>query len=328
MNCANFRLGYINKNKIEWELNFMEALKQILIIAIATTFLGGCLSTNGPIIFDEFKTNDNDSFAKTTMRLGGSNKFVDSKAGEDVTRDVAGKNVNRAMQVLSFNFMGLMQDSITDSMIENEPLAESPYFIVEFDGVSEHQATTEQGQKELITQAELKLVTLMESVGFQVGEKDTKTLHDRTLFRIKNQDEKCFNFKEALGIACHYRFANQKVTAYDKQNKKVYVGLKSDNMPLALHLAANYKENDVRLYIPHRYVTYTYRLSTYQVAEAAMVIHAGKAHKFVRGATQDDGIDLNELKFNYGRKEKQNNDKKTLFKVNPFDLSYTEVPLN
>lgn len=306
----------------------MKTLKQILIIAIATTFLGGCLSTNGPIIFDEFKANGNDSFAKTTMRLGGSNKFVDSKAGEDVTREVAGKNVNRAMQLLSFNFLGLLQDSVTDSVIENEPLAEYPYFIVEIEGVSEQQATTEQGQKELITQAQLKLVTLMESVGFKIREIDDNPSRSAAKLRISNQDEKCSNFTRLSSFTCDLWLFNLKVTAYDKLNKKVYVGLNTGKMPLSLHVVAGYKGSDVSLFIPKRQVSYSHLRNIYQVAETAMVIHAGKAHKFVRGATLDDGIDLNELKFSFGIKDKQNNDKKTLFKVNPYDLSLTEVPLN
>ena len=306
----------------------MKTLKQILIIAIATTFLGGCLSTNGPIIFDEFKVNGNDSFAKTTMRLGGSNKFVDSKAGDDVTREVAGKNVNRAMQVLSLNFMGLMQDSITDSVIENEPLAEKPYFIVEIEGVSEQQATTEQGQKELITQAQLKLSTLMESVGFKIGEIIDNPSRSAAKIIISNHDEKCSNFTRLSTFICDLWLGHIKVTAYDKQNKKVYVGLNTGHMPLSLHILAGYKGSDVSLFIPKRLVSYLNLRNTYQVAETPMVIHAGKAHKFVRGATLDDGIDLNELKFSFGIKDRQNNNKLTLYKVNLYDLSLTEVPLN
>lgn len=303
----------------------MKFFSSILLIVVTVSFLGGCLSTSGPIVFDEFKANGNDSFAKTTMRLGGSNKFVDSKAGEGVTREVAGKNVNRAMQVLSLNFLGFLQDSITTSVIEDEPLAENPYYIIEVDNVSEQDILNEKELENITMKAELKLIALAESAGFKLSDRRMIQKGRFAHYPVINNDEICKSFTDASSVKCGILIFSRNVASYNKTARKAYVGLGVFSMPITTFISSKYSGSDVSLFIPKRIVIYGRNVNKYQIAENAMVIHAGKAHRFVRGATLEDGINLNTLKFIYGIKDKQNNDKETLYTVNPYDLSFTET---
>lgn len=303
-------------------------LTKSLLIVVTVSFLSGCLSTSGPIVFDEFKANDNDSFAKTTMRLGGSNKFVDSKEGEGVTREVVGKNVNSAMQVLSFNFLGLLQDSITTSMIEDEPLAEKPYYIIEIDNVSEQDLLNEKELENITIKAELKLIALAKSAGFKVSDRRILQKGRFIHYPVINNDEICKSLTDASRTECGILIFTRNVASYNKTTRKAYVGLGVLSMPITTFISSKYSGSDVSLFVPKRMVSYGSKYNKYQVAETAMVIHAGKAHRFVRGATLEDGIEIDDLKFFFGIKDKQNNDKQTLYTVNPCDLSFTETPLN
>lgn len=306
----------------------MNTLKNILVIAATATFLAGCSVTSSPIVFDEFKANTNDSFAKTTMRLGGSNKFVDSKAGQEVTREVTGKNVNRVLKIVSFNLVGLLQDSITDSVIENEPLAEKPYFIIEVGDVAERDLGAEKSLQTISSKAEEKLLSLVKNSGLKVG--DRRLLSNGRLihYPVLNNDEICESFSKASRSACGILIQRIGVASYNKETRKAYVGINVLSVPITTFISSKYTGSDVSLFIPKRIVSYGTKYSKYQVAETPIVIHAGKAHKFVRGSTLNDGVVLNELKFYYGITEKENNDKQTLYTVNPLDMTFTEIPLN
>ncbi|WP_435277358.1 hypothetical protein ACMAZF_20255 (plasmid) [Psychrobium sp. nBUS_13] len=111
-------------------------MKNTLAISLlmALAFLSGCASTgpkdDEPLVTEAFEINTNSSFAKNVMKLAGSNKFVDSTDGNDITRTVRGGYLGTAASLAQFDLFGALSNSATNSLIENEPLVKGASFFL------------------------------------------------------------------------------------------------------------------------------------------------------------------------------------------------------
>lgn len=105
-----------------------------LVLLTSVALLSGCASTgsrdDSPIISTQFEPIKGASFARNAMLLAGSKKFVDSKDGIENTRTVAGGSAATALNIATFDFVGAISNSLTNSIIENEPLAKGTNLIL------------------------------------------------------------------------------------------------------------------------------------------------------------------------------------------------------
>lgn len=313
----------------------MKNITKIALASVMALTLSACSSTKEPIVFNNFQANENDSFAKTTMRLAGSNKFMDSADGKSGTRKVPGSSVMAFGQLLMLDFTGAASTAINDSIIENEPLAKSAQFIVKVENVDQSVLANPEG---IIARASKKLDEIAAKKGLEI--ESERTTNTQRIINYKNKNQ-CENLLLVLSTCGQY-LGLGRVSSYDQESKSAYVTFEASGKFVSLHLMSGYMGDDVYLYHPRKLSSGNWDYSRSVYAGSHIVIHKGKVHKFITGQTFDDGVDISELRYvfyenwkkddknEYNEKYHKNpKDKgKYLYDYHLKDMSFTELPLD
>ncbi|MCO7208677.1 MULTISPECIES: hypothetical protein [Pseudoalteromonas] len=313
----------------------MKNITKIALASVVALTLSACSSTKEPIVFDSFQANENDSFAKTTMRLAGSNKFMDSADGKSGTRKVPGSSVMALGQLLMLDFTGAASTAINDSIIENEPLAKNAQFIVKVDNVDQSVLANPEG---IIARASKKLDEIAAKKGLEIESERTTNIQRIINYKNKNQ---CENLLLVLSTCGQY-LGLGRVSSYDQENKSAYVTFETKGTTVSLHLMSGYMGDDVYLYHPRKLGSGNWDYSWAMYAGSHIVIHKGKIHKFITGQQVDDGVDISELRYLFIENWKKNdkseyNEKyhknpkdkgKYLYDFHLKDMSFKELPLD
>ncbi|GEK11368.1 hypothetical protein [Pseudoalteromonas peptidolytica] len=313
----------------------MKNINKIAFASVLAITLSACSSTKEPIVFEDFTANSSDSFAKTTMRLAGSNKFMDSADGDAGTREVPGSSVMALGQLLMLDFAGAASTAINDSIIENEPLAKSAQFIVKVDNVDESALANPEG---IIARASKKLDEITAKKGLEI--ESEKTTNTQRIINFKNKNQ-CKNLLLVLSTCGQY-LGLGRVSSYDQESKSAYVTFEAYGKFVSLHLMSDYMGDDVYLYHPRKLNSGNWDYSRAMYAGSHIVIHKGKVHKFITGQKFDDGMDISELRYvffeNWKKDDKSEyNEKyyknpkdkgKYLYDYHLKDMSFSELPLD
>ncbi|KZY41795.1 hypothetical protein CWC25_21035 [Pseudoalteromonas sp. S4389] len=313
----------------------MKNITKISLASVMALTLSACSSTKEPIVFDSFQANENDSFAKTTMRLAGSNKFMDSADGKSGTRKVPGSSVMALGQLLMLDFTGAASTAINDSIIEDEPLAKNVQFIVKVENVSQSALANPES---IIARASKKLDEIAAKKGLEIESERTTSTQRIINYKNKNQCENLIlvvnNCGQYIGLG--------RVSSYDQESKSAYVIFEANGNFVSLHLMSDYMGDDVYLYHPRKLGSGNWDYSWAMYAGSHIVIHKGKIHKFITGQNFEDGVDISELRYVFFEEwEKENkseyNEKyyknpkdkgKYLYDYHLKDMSFTELPLD
>lgn len=313
----------------------MKNITKIALASVMALTLSACSSTKEPVIYDNFQSNENDSFAKTTMRLAGSNKFMDSADGDAGTRKVPGSSAMAIGQLLMLDFAGVASTAINDSIIENEPLANSAQFIVKVDNVDQ---STIENPKGIIARASQKLDEIAFMKGLEI--ESEKTTNTQRIITYKNKNQ-CENLTLVIN-RCGQYLGLGRVSSYDQESKSAYVIFEANGNFVSLYFMGDYMGDDVYLYHPRKLGSGNWDYSWGIYAGSHLVIHKGKVHKFITGQNFDDGVDISELRYVFFEEwEKENkseyNEKyyknpkdkgKYLYDYHLKDMSFTELPLD
>ncbi len=297
-------------------------LKQTLATFFLTALLAGCSSTpKVPDIHENFKAKGGDSYSKTTMRLMGSNKFVDSTNGDEATRKVVGSGAMKVLQLVSLDFVGLAQNSLSDYLIEDEPLAEKSQLLVRLDGVSEAELNT----------PELLIDKAIGKVEALIGKLNLSRIDPPSFVpeRIKpvfyNYDLNVGVCKNAKDITtCVITIQRPEVESYDKATQHAYVRFNAYGTELLAHVMGRYKSDDMSLYITPNHSEFDSDFSYQTATKVPVVINGGRVHKFIKGAKFTNGAPIDDFVMYYQIKDNETGIKKQ-YKINVADYTYTKI---
>lgn len=292
-------------------------LKQTLATLFLTALLAGCSST--PDIHEDFTASEGDSYAKTTMRLMGTNKFVDSKHGDEGTRKVVGSGAMKVLQLVSLDLVGLAQSSMTDYLIEDDYVAKSSRLLVRLDNVNEAELTNPEA---LITLAEAKINSLVAANEDKVGVA-TIVRHDvRTAYTFDDTSDSCKNLK---GVRwCEFNISYPKVVKYIKNTQQAYVRFDVTGVEITAHLLGFYKNDDLSLYVTPSTSFYGSERNLQFATKVPVVINSGRVHKFIKDAKFTDGAPIDDFVMYYQIKYTETGIKKQ-YKINVADYTYTKI---
>lgn len=292
-------------------------LKQTLATFFLTALLAGCSST--PDIHEDFTASEGDSYAKTTMRLMGSNKFVDSKNGDEGTRKVAGSDAVKALQLVSLDFVGLAQNAMGDYLIEDEPMARFSQLLVKLNDVSEAELSNPEA---LINQADAKISNFIAGNEDKVGVASIKKQGLNVFYTFDNTAGICKNLMPFK--SCSMNFTQPKVVKYIKNTKQAYIRYVNVGHVILTHLLGSYENDDLSLYVSPR-VTFYGSGNSYQTAtKIPVVINKGRVHKFIKGEEFAGGSSIGDLVY-YFQKKNGNTGAAEQYKINVADYTYTKI---
>ena len=292
-------------------------LKQTLATFFLTALLAGCSST--PDIHEDFSASEGDSYAKTTMRLMGTNKFVDSKSGDEGTRKVVGSGAMKVLQLVSLDFMGLAQNSLSDHLIEGDYVAKSSRLLVRLDNVNEAKLTNPEA---LITLAEAKINSFVAAGEDKVGVATIDRHNVRIAYTFDDTSDSCKNLKGVR--SCEFNISYPKVVKYIKKTQQAYVRYDVVGVVLAGHLLGSYKNDDLSLYVTPLTGFYGSKRNIQIATKVPVVINGGRVHKFIKGAKFTNGAPIDDF-FMYYQKEDNETGIKKQYKINVADYTYTKI---
>ena len=294
-------------------------LKQTLATLFLTALLAGCSST--PDIHEEFTASEGDSYAKTTMRLMGTNKFVDSKNGDEGTRKVAGSGAMKVLQLVSLDFVGLAQNSLSDYLIEDDYTSKTSQLLVRLDGVSEAELNT---PELLIDKARGKVEAMITNLGLPRIDPPSY-VPERTRPVFYNFDLNVGVCKNVKGIGkCFFTIQHPEIESYDKATQSAYVRFNVYGQKFAAHVMGRYKSDDISLYITPNHSEYGSEFNYQTATKVPVVINSGRVHKFIKDAKFTDGAPIDDLAIYYQITTKETGIKKQ-YKINVADYTYTKI---
>lgn len=296
----------------------MKNITKIALASVMALTLSACSSTKEPVIYDNFQSNENDSFAKTTMRLAGSNKFVDSSDGIEATRQVAGASAMQLGQLLMLDFAGAASSTINEAAIENEPLAKRAHFIVKVKNIS---LSDIENADDVVNLASKKLDQIALDNGLEIASEKNTSIQRIINFK---SNEHCENAALA-SLSCSQYLGHGYIGSYDKKLGEAYIIFETRSSTISLFMMNGYRGDDVYLYHPRKISGGTFSSSYGYYAGSPIVIHQGKVYHFISNEKAGDGSDLDDLRYIFYRK---NDDKKQLFDFNSKDMSFSELPLD
>lgn len=293
----------------------MKRIFKIFSLAAVTLTMTACSSTNEPMIYKDFQPNKHDSFAKTTMRLAGSNKFVDSESGDDVTRNVTGSTAMKVGQLLMLDFVGAAQSAISQNMIEDEPLSKDTHFIVKVNNVDTSQVQT---PELVISKAVSKLKNLAAIAGFTVLEQ--KKISKWTTIYLDDISN-CNNLKQVRD-KCGITYTKEHIASYNSAEREAYVVFQTSSRILGAHLLSTYSKEDIMMFHPqHMQAGTSARAWGANIGQAAVFAN-GKVNGFIKGATVNSALPISDLKYYYMRTK---DGEKKIYQVNISDMSFTQT---
>lgn len=272
-------------------------MKKLLILSLVAGLSGltGCASSgpqnDNPIVTTNFQLKENASFARNAMFLAGSSKFVDSEKGGDNTRKVAGSSLKMALNIFTLNFSAAIQDSMMDSLIENEPLARRPLLLMVVPTEKLELSIAE--QVALKEKALTKYKSLLSKIGFKP---EAQVREYRQQIVMSGNSPSCdFVNQYATIDNCNLHYSKGKILRVASYNgrKIAVIGFNVGGAMKTAPLAKVMDANDY-LYIPSK--------SSGRInygMPAPVVIHDNKVHRFVRGADESQGLPLNTLDMTY-----------------------------
>ena len=292
-------------------------LKQTLATFFLSAVLAGCSST--PDIHEDFTAREGDSYAKTTMRLMGTNKFVDSASGDEGTRKVVGSGAMKVLQLASLDFVGLAQNSLSDYLIEDEPIAKFSQLLVKLDDVSEAELSNPEA---LIIQANTKISDFIASNEDKVGVASIKKQGLNIFYTFDNTAGICKNLMPFK--SCSMNFTQPKVVKYIKSTKQAYIRYVNVGHVILSHLLGSYESDDLSLYVTPRVTFYGSGNSYQTVTKIPVVINKGRVHKFIKGDEFTGGSSVGDLIY-YFQKKNGNTGTAEQYKINVADYTYTKI---
>lgn len=296
----------------------MKNITKIALASVMALTLSACSSTKEPLVYDNFQANNTDSFAKTIMRLAGSNKFVDSSDGIEATRQVAGASAMQLGQLLMLDFAGAATSAINESALENEPLAKQAQFIVKVKNVS---LSDLKNANQIVERASKKIDQLASENQLMIADEKSTSIQRQITYK---SNAYCENANVA-SISCAQYLGHGYIGSYDKLKSEAYVVFETRNTIISLFMMNGYRGDDVYLYHPRKISGGTFSSSYGYYAGSPIVIHQGKVYHFISNEKAGDGLDLDDLRYIFYRK---NDDKKQLFDFNSKDMSFSELPLD
>lgn len=294
-------------------------LKQTLATFFLTAVLAGCSST--PDVHEDFTVIEGDSYAKTSMRLMGSNKFVDSKNGDEGTRKVAGSDAMKALQLLSLDFVGLAQNSMSDYLIEDDYISKTSQLLVRLDGVNEAELNT---PELVIANARGKVEAMITNLGLPRIDPPSY-VPERTRPVFYNFDVNVGVCKNVKGMGnCFFTIQRPEIESYDKTTQRAYVRFNVYGQRFAAHVMGRYKSDDISLYITPNHSEYGSQFNYQTVTKVPVVINSGRVHKFIKDAKLTDGAPIGDLAIYYQITTKETGVKQQ-YKINVADYTYTKI---
>lgn len=266
--------------------------KNILLVTVLGTLLlvTGCATTgakdDNPIVSNNFEFNDNSSFAKNVMYLAGSNKFVDSKDGANETRKVTGGSAGTILSLARLDFFGAASNSLTNSLIENEPLAKGVSLFLTIP----IESATPEAQESARIKAVLRYKELLALSGVVLNE----MFNERKSFQQFYADDNYCGFKDiplTFTHRCQYFLEKGKVLRISTINggKMAVIKFKMPFTTVLLNMPKHLTKDEY-IYLPKQLGK-----KIVMVTSNSAVIHNNKVHSFKTGATEHDGAPLSDL---------------------------------